>query len=104
MMVPFLTASSVPITDTPSPLASDAASLARELFAPEVFARDNLPEQPTSSELQRSISHFGECTRGTRDALGRSTSLCMRVIKVVPVQFACFGPPTSSNYTYALCR
>ena len=63
MLVPFLTAASVPITDTPSPLASDAASLARELFAPEVFARDNLPEQPTSSELQRSISHLGDLER-----------------------------------------
>ena len=44
-------------------LPSDAAALARELFAPEAFARDNLPEQLTTSELQRSISHLGDLER-----------------------------------------
>ena len=46
-----------------SALASDAPSLARELFVPEVFTRDNLPEHLTNSELQRSISHLGDLER-----------------------------------------
>ena len=46
-----------------SPLASDASSLAHELFVPEVFAQDNLPEHLTRSELQRSISHLGDLER-----------------------------------------
>ena len=46
-----------------SDLASDAPSLAQELFVPEFFARDNLPEQLTNSELQRSISHLGDLER-----------------------------------------
>ena len=43
--------------------ASDAPSLAHELFVPEVFTRDNLPEHLTNSELQRSISHLGDLER-----------------------------------------
>ena len=49
--------------DMLSPLASDTPSLAHELFVPEVFARDNLPEHLTNSELQRSISHLGDLER-----------------------------------------
>ena len=49
--------------DAWSPLSSDASSLAHELFVPEVFAQDNLPEHLTTSELHRSISHMGDLER-----------------------------------------
>ena len=66
---PKLLTASAPATDAPrvehmlSALASDAPSLAHELFVPEVFTRDNLPEHLTNSELQRSISHLGDLER-----------------------------------------
>ena len=43
--------------------SSHASSLAHELFVPEVFAQDNLPEHLTRSELHRSISHLGDLER-----------------------------------------
>ena len=62
---------STPPTSGPSAAPNDAtdarpgidAPFARELFVPEVFTRDNLPEHLTNSELQRSISHLGDLER-----------------------------------------
>ena len=51
------------VTLPPSPLPSDVASLSRELFAPERFVRDNVPEPLTVAEVQRSQSHDGDFER-----------------------------------------
>ena len=51
------------LTLPPTPLPLDIASLSRELFAPEHFVRDNVPEPLTVADLQRSQSHDGDFER-----------------------------------------
>jgi len=93
------------VTGTWFSMLSDAASLAHELFVPEVFAQDNLPEHLTRSELHRSISHLGDLER-LQCFLDKVCAWCwVRVrVRFLDKASACVGTGSHNHRVPQPCR